>query len=152
MCRVLKEHGVKIAPSTYYAARRRPPPARAVRDAWLTAEIKRVHKESGEVYGARKVWLQLHREGIPVARCTVERLMRELGLAGARRGRRRRTTVADPAAARPADLVGRRFSPAAPDRLWVADFERHEAPWIRVEVKGLHRRAVAAVRLKRRAA
>ena len=70
MCRVLTGHGVVIAPSTYYAARKRPPPARAVRDAWLTAEIKRVHKESGEVYGARKVWLQLHREHIACARCT----------------------------------------------------------------------------------
>jgi putative transposase len=68
------------------------------------------------------VWLALNREGIEVARCTVERLMRELGLAGARRGKRHRTTRADPAAARPADLVGRQFSPPAPDRLWVADF------------------------------
>jgi putative transposase len=72
--------------------------------------------------GARKVWLALNREGTAVARCTVERLMRELGLAGARRGKRRRTTVPDLAAARPADLVGRRFSRPAPDRLWVADF------------------------------
>jgi putative transposase len=71
---------------------------------------------------ARKVWLQLNREGMPVARCTVERLMRELGLAGARRGKRVRTTVPAAAAARPADLVWRQFSPAAPDRLWVAGF------------------------------
>jgi putative transposase len=70
----------------------------------------------------RKVWLALNREGIAVARCTVERLMRELGLAGARRGKRRRATVADPAAARPADLVQRRFDRPAPGRLWVADF------------------------------
>ena len=68
------------------------------------------------------MWLALNREGTPVARCTVERLMRQLGLAGARRGKRRRTTLPDPAAARPADLIGRRFSPSAPDRLWVADF------------------------------
>ena len=93
-----------------------------MRDEQLKAAISRVHQDNYGVYGARKVWLALNREGTPVARCTVERLMRELGLAGARRGKRRRTTVADPAAARPADLVGRRFSPAAPDRLWVADF------------------------------
>jgi putative transposase len=87
-----------------------------------------VHQANYGVYGARKVWLALNRERTPVARCTVERLMRELGLAGARRGKRHRTTVPDPAAARPADLVGRRFSPPAPDRLWVADFT-YVATW-----------------------
>jgi putative transposase len=81
-----------------------------------------VHRDNYGVYGARKVWLQLNREGTAVARCTVERLMRELGLAGARRGKRVRTTIPAAAAARPADLVRRQFSPAAPDRLWVADF------------------------------
>jgi putative transposase len=81
-----------------------------------------VHQDNFGVYGARKVWLALNREGMPVARCTVERLMRELGLAGARRGRRVRTTVPGTAAARPPDLVRRQFSPPAPDRLWVADF------------------------------
>jgi transposase InsO family protein len=74
------------------------------------------------VYGARKVWLQLNREGVPVARCAGERLMGELGLAEARRGRRHRTTRPDGHAARPADLVGHRFNPPAPDRTWVADF------------------------------
>jgi len=122
ICRVLAQHGCPIAPSTYYDARGRPPSARARRDEQLRAAITRVHHDNYGVYGARKVWLALNREGTPVARCTVERLMRELGLAGARRGKRRRTTVADPAAARPADLVGRRFSRPAPDRLWVADF------------------------------
>jgi putative transposase len=73
------------------------------------------------VYGARKVWLVLNRAGIAVARCTVERLMTELGLTGAVRGKVKRTTIADPAAARPADLVQRRFAPPAPNRLWVAD-------------------------------
>ena len=68
------------------------------------------------------MWLALNREGIAVARCTVERLMRQLGLEGARRGQRHRTTVADPTAARPADLVERRFSQARPDAVWVADF------------------------------
>jgi putative transposase len=122
ICAVLSEHGCPIAPSTYYGAKGRPPSARAVRDEQLRAAITRVHQDNYSVYGARKVWLALNREGIPVARCTVERLMRQLGLAGARRGKRRRTTVPDPAAARPADLVQRRFSRPAPDRLWVADF------------------------------
>ena len=122
ICRVLTEHGLKIAPSTYYDAARRAPCARAVRDERLKVAISRVHQENYGVYGARKVWLVLNREGIPVARCTVERLMRDLGLHGARRGKRVRTTVPDAAAVRPADLVRRQFSPAAPDRLWVADF------------------------------
>ena len=112
VCRVLTEHGCKIAPSTYYDAARRAPSARAVRDERLKAAISAVHAENYGVYGARKVWLALNRGGTPVARCTVERLMRELGLAGARRGKRVRTTVPGPAAARPADLVRRQFSPA----------------------------------------
>jgi putative transposase len=122
ICRVLSQHGCQIAPSTYYDAARRVPSARAARDERLKAEISQVHKDNYGVYGARKIWLQLNREGTPVARCTVERLMRELDLAGARRGRRMRTTVPAADAARPADLVRRQFSPAAPDRLWVADF------------------------------
>ena len=121
ICRVLSEHGWAIAPSTYYEAVRRAPSARARRDEHLKKQITRVHKENYGVYGARKVWLALNREGTLVARCTVARLMRDLGLRGARRGRKVRTTVPDPAAARPADLVRRQFSPAAPDRLWVAD-------------------------------
>ena len=84
-------------------------------------QIERVHAANYGVYGARKVWLALNREGIAVARCTVERLMAELGLPGAVRGKVKRTTIADPAAARPADLVQRQFAPPAPDRLWVAD-------------------------------
>jgi putative transposase len=124
ICRVLSEHGCPIAPSTYYDARTNaePPSRRELRDAQLKDEIARVHAENYGVYGARKVWLALDREATPVARCTVERLMRELGLAGARRGRRHRTTIADAAAARPSDLVGRRFNPPAPNRTWVADF------------------------------
>ena len=122
ICRVLTQHGCQIAPSTYYDAVRRAPSARARRDELLKAAISRVHRDNYGVYGARKVWLELNREGTPAARCTVERLMRELGLHGARRSRKVRTTVPDPAAARPADLVGRQFSPPAPDRLWVADY------------------------------
>jgi putative transposase len=127
ICRVLTEHGTPIAPSTYYDARDRPS-SRADREEQLKAEITRVHQANYGVYGARKVWLALNREGIGVARCTVERLMGDLGLEGARRGTRRRTTVADPAAARPADLVQRRFSPARPDAVWVADFT-YVATW-----------------------
>ncbi len=127
ICRVLTEHGTPIAPSTFYDARDRAS-ARAQRDEQLKAEIARVHEANYGVYGARKVWLALNREGIPVARCTVERLMRELGLEGAHRGTRRRTTVADPAAARPADLVQRCFSQARPDAVWVADFT-YVATW-----------------------
>jgi putative transposase len=122
ICRALSEHGCPIAPSAYYDGVGRAPSARAQRDEQLKAAITRVHADNYGVYGARKVWLALNREGTPVARCTVERLMRELGLAGARRGKPRRATVPDPAAARPAGLVKRRFSPPAPDRLWVADF------------------------------
>jgi putative transposase len=88
ICRVLTGHGCQIAPSTCYDAARRAPSARAVRDEQLKAAISQIHRDNYEVYGARKIWLQLNREGTPVARCTVERLMRELGLAGARRGRR----------------------------------------------------------------
>jgi putative transposase len=127
ICRVLTEHGTPIAPSTFYDARDRSC-ARAERDTGLKDEIRRVHQANYGVYGARKVWLALNREGRPVARCTVERLMRELGLEGARRGRRHRTTIADPGAPRPADLVQRRFSPARPDAVWVADFT-YVATW-----------------------
>ena len=122
ICRVLSEHGCPIAPSSYYDAKGRRPSARQARDEQLEAEILRVRKDNFAVYGARKVWLTLNREGTPVARCTIERLMRRLGLVGARRGRKIRTTVPDAAAARPADLLGRRFNPPAPDRTWVADF------------------------------
>ena len=106
-----------------FAARARPPPARAVRDAALEKQVLRVWKDSGERYGAWKVWDQLNREGIAAARCTVERLMRKLGLRGVRRGGYKvRTTRSDPSQDRPEDLVNRDFAPPAPDRLWVADF------------------------------
>jgi putative transposase len=121
ICAVLSEHGLQIAPSTYYEQVHRPASARQVRDEQVLTEVRRVHKENFGVYGARKVWLQLNREGTVVARCTVERLMRAEGLQGVRRGKVKRTTIADPAGARAADLVQRHFAPAAPDRLWVAD-------------------------------
>ena len=123
ICRVLP-----IAPSTYYQHTKRPRSARAVRDAQLKVEIRRIHAEHFGVYGARKVWRQLHREGIAVARCTVERLMRELGLEGVRRGKLQRTTTPDAAAARPADLVERNFSAQRPNQLWVADLT-YVATW-----------------------
>jgi putative transposase len=123
ICQVLP-----IAPSTYHAATRRPASARAVRDQQLKAEIGRVHGEHFGVYGARKVWRQLHREGIAVARCTVERLMGELHLEGVRRGKARRTTTPEQGAPRPADLVERNFSAARPNQLWVADLT-YVATW-----------------------
>jgi putative transposase len=131
ICRVLSEHGTPIAPSTYYqrrSAARRCTSARTRREEQLKDDIGRGHTANYGVYGARKVWLALNREGIVVARCTVERLMRELGLQGVRRGSRRRTTITDPAAARPGDLVQRRFSQARPDAVWVADFT-YVATW-----------------------
>ena len=115
-----------IAPSVYYshAARRADPerrPARAKRDAELLLEIRRVWSENFRVYGGRKVWRQLRREGVKVARCTVERLMRQDGLRGVRRGRKAKTTQPGDAAARPADLVKRAFTATRPNQLWVAD-------------------------------
>lgn len=121
ICAVLSDHGMQIAPSTYYEHLGKGPTARQVRDEYLLAQIRRVHADNYGVYGARKVWLALNREGIPVARCTVERLMHAAGLAGAIRGKTKRTTIADPAADRARDLVNRDFAPLAPDRLWVAD-------------------------------
>jgi len=125
ICRVLSEHEVKIAPSTYYAHRCRPASARSLRDAALLVEIVRVHSDpkiGRGLYGARKVWHQLRREGIEVARCTVERLMGSVGLQGIRRGRSFVTTKSDPAASRPPDLVDRDFTAARPNQLWVVDF------------------------------
>ena len=124
VCRVLTGSGWQIAPGTYYAAVMRPPSARAMRDAQILAEIRRMRTEYEEVYGARKTWLELNRRGIPVPRCTVERLMRENGLQGARRGKKVRTTIAGkgPGHERAADLIRRDFTAPGPDRRWVADF------------------------------
>jgi putative transposase len=112
---------LQFAPRTHYAAKARPPSVRAVRDAELRPEIVRVHRDNFGVYGVDKVWAQLNREGTRIARCTVARLMRDLGLRGVVRGKPKFTTVADVAADRPRDLVDRRFSAGAPNRLWVAD-------------------------------
>ena len=110
-----------IAPATYYAAKTRTPSHRDVRDAWLSGEIHRVHAANYGVYGAPKVWRQLNREGISVARCSVERLMRREGLRGVVRGGYKSVTMpAKDPDARP-DLVDRNFSAIRPKQLWVAD-------------------------------
>ncbi len=122
ICRLLP-----IAPSTYraHAARQADPDrasARAKRDAALRPEIARVWDENFEVYGVRKVWRQLRREGIEVARCTVARLMRQMGLEGAVRGKVVKATIANPGTPCPDDHVNRRFQAPAPNLLWVSDF------------------------------
>ena len=128
ICRVLP-----IAPSTYHAhaARRADPgrlPARARRDAALKVAIRRVFEENFRVYGVRKVWRQLDREGIGAARCTVARLMRAMGLQGAIRGKPVRTTVSNKAAPCPLDRVNRQFRARCPNALWVCDFT-YVATW-----------------------
>jgi putative transposase len=128
ICRVLP-----IAPSTYHAhATRRADPgeasARARRDAWLRIEIRRVFEANFGVYGVRKIWRQLGREGLSVARCTVARLMHVMGLQGAIRGRTIRTTIADAARSYPLDRVNRQFKAPRPNALWVSDFT-YVATW-----------------------
>lgn len=128
ICKVLP-----IAPSTYHErqAQRRDPArlsARARRDLELKPQIARVFAENFAVYGARKVWRQLRREEISLARCTVERLMRQMGLAGVIRGKPVRTTISDKAAPCPRDHVNRQFHAPAPDRLWLSDFT-YVATW-----------------------
>jgi transposase InsO family protein len=128
ICKVLQ-----IAPSTYHAhaARRLDPSrlsARARRDEALKVEVRRVFAANFGVYGVRKVWRQLRREGFDVARCTVARLMRQMGLEGAIRGKPIRTTVSDRATPCPLDRVNRQFQAAAPNMLWVSDFT-YVATW-----------------------
>jgi putative transposase len=128
ICRVLP-----IAPSTYHAhaACRGDPskrPARAQRDAVLKIEIERVYNQNFRVYGVRKVWRQLGRKGIAVARCTVARLMRTMGLQGVGRGKTVRTTISDAAAPCPLDRVNRLFRAPRPNALWVSDFT-YVATW-----------------------
>jgi putative transposase len=128
-----EEYGVEpicgvlpIAPSTYYhhKAQQADPTRqsqRSQRDETLREEVSRVWKENQEVYGVRKVWRQLNREGHPVARCTVARLMGELGLEGVVRGKQPRTTIPAEVADRPLDLVQRNFTAERPNQLWVSD-------------------------------
>lgn len=131
ICRTLQ-----VAPSTYYAVVARRPSARQLSDAQLKIEIARVHRDNVGVYGIEKVWRQLNREGIKVGRDRVARLMDGLGLSGVVRGKKKRTTIPDEVSPRPADLVERNFTAAAPNRLWVADLERHEALFNRAVMKG----------------
>jgi transposase InsO family protein len=128
ICRVLP-----IAPSTYHAhaASRADPsraPARSRSDTELSEAVRRVWDANFQVYGVRKVWRQLRREGLDVARCTVARLMRRMGLKGATRGKVVRTTISDRAAPCPADRVNRQFRAPRPNALWVADFT-YVATW-----------------------
>ncbi|WP_438361846.1 IS3 family transposase [Micromonospora sicca] len=139
-----EEHGVQpvlqalqgtpaqIAPSTYYAVKTRPASARAVRDGELITKIEHVHEVNYGVYGARKVWHELNRQGVTVARCTVERLMRAAGLRGLLRDKSARTTPPAPETARPGDLVERDFTATSPNELWVADltYVRTSAGWV----------------------
>jgi putative transposase len=116
ICRVLEE-----PTSTYYAGRTRPPSARQRRDEELLARIRSVHADNYGVYGVRRVWKELRRQGVDVARSTVGRLMAKDGLVGVRRGRKPFTTVPDLLASRPGDLVNRNFTASRPNQLWVAD-------------------------------
>lgn len=132
-----------IAPSSYHehAARRADPgrrPARARCDDELKQEIRRVHENSFGLYGSRKVWHQLRREGIAVAKCTVERLMRAMGLAGVRRGKTTVTTVSDPKAPCPLDKVNRAFRVSRPNALWVVDFT-YAHTWVGFVYGGFNR-------------
>jgi putative transposase len=132
---VLTEHGCKIAPNTYWAARKRPPSARAIRDAELVVEIRRVFSENLFVYGADKIWTQLNRENVEVGRGRVEGLMRQEGIIGATRGKTFTvTTTSDDRFERPSDLVSREFTAPAPDRLWVADltYVKTHTGWVYV--------------------
>lgn len=132
ICKVLTEAGTQIAPSSYYAAKTRPPSAREVSDRARTALIEQVHRDNYSVYGARKVHAELQRQGHLVARCTVERLMRKAGLRGITRQKGPRTTVTGTGPETRPDLVDRTFRAPAPDRLWVADITycRTFAGWV----------------------
>jgi putative transposase len=129
ICRVLE-----VPPSTYYAQKKHQPSTRQRRDEVLLGHIRRIHQDNYGVYGARRITAALRREGIEVAPCTVERLMRRAGLQGVIRGGRRRTTIPEPAAPRPPDLVNRRFTASRPNRMWVADltYVRTWTGWVYV--------------------
>src|SRR5690606_27030659 len=147
ICKVLP-----IAPATYYEckAQERDPDRRskrAKRDEALKPEIERVYIENFCVYGARKIWKQLNRESIPIARCTTERLTASMGIHGAVRGKAWKTTMFDADAARPRDLVQRSFTAAAPNRLWVADITyvstwRHKVVYVAFVIDVFARRIV----------
>lgn len=127
---MLSEHGIKIAPSTFYEAASRRPSKRVLRDAELVVLIEgeRTRQKLLARFGARKMWLHLRGKGHDVARCTIERLYREQGWQGALRLKKVRTTIGDPAAERPLDRVDRQFWASRPNQLWVADFT-YVATW-----------------------
>jgi putative transposase len=152
ICPVLTDAGTKIAPSTYYAHRIRPPSARAVSDAAITTLIEKVHGDNFGVYGARKVHAELHRQGYPVARCTVQRLMRAAGLRGISRAKGPRTTVPGSGPDTRPDLVDRAFTATAPNQLWVADITycRTFTGWVYAAfVIDVHSRRVVGWQLSR---
>ena len=127
MCTVLTEHGIKISPATYYEWVNVRPTKRQLRDTEVLALLvaERRHPKTGKLaatLGSRKMWIRLRGKGHDVARCTVERLMRQQGWEGARYGSKLRTTIANAEHSRAPDLVDRDFNPLAPNRLWVADF------------------------------
>jgi putative transposase len=128
----LESTPAQIAPSTYYAAKTRPASARTARDTELSALIERIHEDNYGVYGVRKIWHELHRQGVPAARCTVERLMRQAGLRGLLRDKSPRTTRPAPETGRPHDLVKRNFTAEHPNQLWVADltYVRTSVGWV----------------------
>ena len=146
---------LQVPTSTFYGwgAQQRDPCQHQRQDAWLVGKIRAIHKRSRGTYGAPRVHAQLRRDGIQVSRKRVARLMGAHGLQGAfLRKRWRGCTRQDPTATPAPDLVNRDFTAPAPNRLWVADLVRHEAPWMRMEVRDHHRRVVAAARPKLRAA
>ncbi|MBC7761073.1 MAG: IS3 family transposase [Candidatus Saccharibacteria bacterium] len=130
ICAVLTEHGMKIAPSTYYDNAGRCPSKRALRDGQIVDLIvaERTRQKLAARFGARKMWLRLRAQGHDVARCTIERIYAEQGWVGALRRKKIRTTVPDDTAERPEDLVDRQFWASRPDQLWVADFT-YVATW-----------------------
>lgn len=125
MCQVLG-----LSERTYDAAKQRSPSVRTLADRAVRVEIRRVRESNYRVYGAKRVWLTLRREGLNVARCTVERLMSDMSITGVQRGRRPRTTIPDSAAVRSPDLVDRRFVAQRPDELWVTDITSVSTSWI----------------------
>ncbi len=130
ICAVLSEHGITIAPSTYYEARDRAPSKRALRDGEITGLIAaaRAERPLRRRFGARKMWLHLRSRGHEVARCTVERLMAQQGWSEALRAKGVRTTIGSASDPRPEDLVDRDFTASRPNQLWVADFT-YVATW-----------------------
>ena len=137
---------LEVSVSAYRARRTRPPSDRTLRDAFLLAQIRRVHAESGDVYGQLKVWDELNESGIAVARCTIERLMRRYGIVGVGPAKTKKTTLPGERPVAAPDLVKRNFTAVRPDQLWLADFERHEALSNRAVMKGHRLRPVAAGR------